>query len=110
MRRIKSGVRHKHIISENASVPKGRKKILEKSGFYKMLEDERIERRMQKEVRISTILNEKEAIVMLPTKNGEPDMRAIFYGGGKRFHEWTLDYFRYNWNIADSFKEFMLKE
>lgn len=110
MKRVKNGVRHNHIIAEDAHVPKGRKKLLEKLGFYRMLEEGQIERRMQKQVTVSTILNEKEAIVMLPTKNGEPDMRSIFYGNDKRFHEWALDYFRYNWNIADSFKEFKLKE
>ena len=110
IKRVKKGARYKHIISENAKIPKGRKKLLDKIGFYPLLEEGKIERRMIKNVKIMVILNEKEAGLMFPTKQGDADMREMFYSNDQSFHEWCLDYFRHCWNVSDSFKEFKLKE
>ena len=110
IKRVKRGTKYRHIISENASIPKGRKKLLEKSGFYPLLEDEKIERRMLKTVQISVILNEKSAGLMFPDLSGKPDLRSMFYSQDEAFREWCLDYFKYCWNISDPFKEFKLSE
>ena len=108
--RVKKGTHYSHIISENASIPKGRKKLLEKLGFYPLLEDGKIERRMLKSVQVSVILNEKSAGLMFPDSTGKPDLRSIFYSEDKTFRGWCLDYFKHCWNISDPFKEFKLKE
>ena len=108
--RVKKGVKYKHIISENASVPKGRKKLLEKSGFYPLLESGKIDRRMLKSVQISVILNEKSAGVMFPDSSGQPDLRSMFYSTDEKFRDWCFDYFVHCWNISDAFKEFKIKE
>ncbi len=110
IKRVKLGAKYKHIISENASIPKGRKKLLEKSGFYPLLESGKIERRMLKSVQISVILNENSAAVMFPDLSGTPDLRSMFYSDDEEFRNWCLDYFKHCWNISDSFREFKLKE
>lgn len=110
IKRVKLGAKYKHIISENASIPKGRKKLLEKSGFYPLLESGKIERRMLKSVQISVILNENSAAVMFPDLSGTPDLRSMFYSEDEEFRNWCLDYFKHCWNISDSFREFKLKE
>lgn len=110
IKRVKLGTKYKHIISENASIPKGRKKLLEKSGFYPLLESGKIERRMLKSVQISVILNENSAAVMFPDLSGTPDLRSMFYSQDEEFRNWCLDYFKHCWNISDSFREFKLKE
>lgn len=107
---VKKGAHYRHIISENASIPKGRKKLLEKSGFYPLLEDGKIERRMLKSVQVSVILNEKSAALMFPDSSGKPDMRSMFFSTDESFRGWCLDYFKHCWNISDPFKEFKLKE
>ncbi|MFB5606899.1 MAG: helix-turn-helix transcriptional regulator [Candidatus Nitrosomaritimum yanchengensis] len=110
IKRVKLGAKYKHIISENASIPKGRKKLLEKSGFYPLLESGKIERRMLKSVQISVILNENSAAIMFPDLSGTPDLRSMFYSEDAEFRNWCLDYFKHCWNISDSFSEFKLKE
>ncbi|MFB5631397.1 MAG: helix-turn-helix transcriptional regulator [Nitrosopumilaceae archaeon] len=110
IKRVKKGVRYQNIISETARIPKGRKKLFESLGYNELLEKELIRRRMRKIVNVSIILNEKEAAVMFPTKNGEPDLREMFFGQDPLFHEWCVDYFRYCWNISDTFREFKLRE
>ena len=108
--RVKQGVQYRHIISENASIPKGRKKLLEKSGFYPLLESGKIERRMLTSVHISVIMNEKSAGIMFPDFSGKPDLRSMFYSDDETFREWCFDYFKHCWNVSDPFKEFKLKE
>jgi hypothetical protein len=65
---------------------------------------------MKKNVTVSVIINEKDAAVMFPTKNGDPDLREMFFGHDTLFHEWCLDYFRYSWSISDTFREYKLQE
>ncbi|MCV0373411.1 MAG: transcriptional regulator [Nitrosarchaeum sp.] len=110
IKRVKRGTKYRHIISENAYIPKGRKKLLEKSGFYPLLESGKIERRMLNSVDVSVILNETSAGLMFPDLSGKPDLRSMFYSQDEVFREWCLDYFKHCWNVSDPFKEFKLKE
>ena len=110
IKRVKHGTKYRHIISEHASIPKGRKKLLEKSGFYPLLESGKIERRMLKSVQISVILNEKSAGLMFPDLSGNPDLRSMFYSDDEDFRGWCFDYFKHCWNVSDPFKEFKLSE
>ncbi|MBS1268605.1 MAG: hypothetical protein MAG458_01336 [Nitrosopumilus sp.] len=110
VKRVKQGIKYHHIISENASIPKGRRNLLEKSGFNDILNSEKIQRRMLKHVNISIVLNEHSAGIMFPDSSGNPDLRSMFYSTNKYFREWCLDYFKYCWNVSDPFKEFKLKE
>ncbi|WP_428323977.1 helix-turn-helix transcriptional regulator [Nitrosopumilus sp.] len=110
VKRIKKGVKFSYIFSESAVVPKGRKALLKKLGFDKLMEKGLIERKMEKNVQTVIVLNEKEACVMFPTLDGESDISAMFYSDDAMFHEWCLDYFRYCWYGSDVFKESKLKE
>jgi hypothetical protein len=71
-----------------------------------------VERRMVDRIQVAILLNEKQATVMFPTAKGlgEPDMNSVFYSEDPLFHEWCLDYFRYNWYNSKSFDESKLLE
>lgn len=108
--RIKKGVHFMYIFSESAVVPGGRKELLKKLGFDKLIENGLVERKMKKEVQTIVVLNEKEACVLFPNTDGESDMSEMFYSSDPMFHEWCIDYFRYCWYGSDVFKESKLKE
>lgn len=108
--RTKANVKLSYIASENAVVTKGRKKLIDKLGFRKLIEKGFIERRMTKQVQTMVILNEKEACLMFPTLNGEIDLSEAFYCDKESFHEWCLDYFRYCWDNSDTWQESKLRE
>ena len=110
LKRVKTGVKFQYIFSESAVVPKGRKALLKKFGFDKLIEKGLVERKMFKKVETVLVLNEKEACVMFPTTDGEADITEMFYSNDPMFHEWCLDYFRYCWYGSDIFQESKLKE
>lgn len=99
-----------YVLSESCTVPKGRKKTLDKFGFNKLLEKGIVERKMLKDVLVVVALNEKEACVSFPDRKGDANIGHAFYGSDARFHEWCLDYFRYSWYNAGIFRESKLKE
>ena len=110
VKKVKKGVKFNYIFSETALVPKGRKALLKKLGFDKLIEQGLIQRKMEKNVQTIVILNEKEACIMFPTLDGESDLSEMFYSDDIMFHEWCLDYFRYCWYGSDVFRESKLKE
>lgn len=110
IKRLKKGVKLSYIFSESAVVPKGRKSLLKKLGFDKLVEKGIVERKMKKNVQTVLVLSEKEACVLFPNKNGESDISEMFYSNDPMFHEWCLDYFRYSWYGSDLFQESKLKE
>ncbi len=109
IRKTKSGVRFEYIVSEYAIVPEGRQALLKKSGYYELVKNGLIKRKMQKSVQVVVVLNEKEACIFFP-KKGEADITEMFYVDQEMFHEWCLDYFRYCWYNAGTFQENKLKE
>lgn len=105
-KKAKEGIKIRSVFSESAIVSKERKQAFDKLGFKKMIEEGTIERKMSKNVKITVIVNEKEACVMFPTFNGEIDMSEAFYAkDDNAFHEWCLDYFNDSWNSAGPFHE-----
>lgn len=104
-KKVDEGVKLRSVLSESAIIPKDRKKIFEKLGFKKLIEEGKIERKMKKNVKTVVILNEKQALLMFPTINGESDMSEGFFGEDEAFHEWCLDYFNYCWENAGPFRE-----
>lgn len=110
VRRVEKGVKFQYIFSESTIVPKGRKKLLEKLNFAKLIEKGLVERKMRKTILTQVLLNEKEAVVSFPNINGEPDITEMFYSNDSMFHEWCLDYFRYCWYESETFQESKLKE
>jgi len=108
--RIKEGIQFHYIFSKSAVVPKGRKDLLRKLGFDKLIEKGLVERKMKDSVLTVIVLNEKEACVLFPNRKGEADISEMFYGNDLMFHEWCLDYFRYCWYGSDVFQESKLEE
>ena len=108
--RVKKGVKFNYIFSESAVVPKGRKSLLKKLGFDKLVEKGLVERKMASNVQTVVVLSEKEACILFATKDGESDLSEMFYSNDPMFHEWCLDYFRYCWYGSDVFQESKLKE
>lgn len=110
VKRIKKGINFQYIFDENIVIPKGRKALLKKLGFEKLLEKGIVERKMAKDIQTVLVLNEKEACLMFPSTQGQADITEMIYSNDLMFHEWCLDYFRYNWYGSDAFKEHKLKE
>ena len=110
VKNVKKGVKFNYIFSESVVVPEGRKSLLKKLGFDKLVAKGLVERKMAENVQTVLVLSEKEACVLFPDKNGESDIREMFYSDDPMFHEWCLDYFRYCWYGSDVFKESKLKE
>ncbi|NND86483.1 MAG: transcriptional regulator [Nitrosopumilus sp.] len=110
VKQVKKGVKFNYIFSESAIVPKGRKALLKKLGYDKLVEKGMIERKMAKNVQTMLVMNEKEVCIMFPNTDGESDLSEMFYSDDPMFHEWCLDYFRYSWYGSDVFRESKLKE
>ena len=110
VKRIKNGIQFNYIFSKSAVIPKGRKDLLRKLGFDKLIEKGLVERKMKDSVLTVVVLNEKEACVLFPNRKGEADISEMFYGNDPMFHEWCLDYFRYCWYGSDVFQESKLEE
>ncbi len=110
VRRVEKGVKLNYILSEDAVIPKGRKNLLLKLNFTKLIDKGLVERKMKKTVLTLLVLNEKEATVSFPNIEGEPDITEMFYSTDLMFHEWCLDYFRYSWYASEIFQESKLKE
>ena len=110
VKRIKKGIKFNYIFSESAVVPRGRKTLLKKLGFEKLMEKGLVERKMKPIVQTVLVLSEKEACVLFPNKEGESDLSEMLYSNDPMFQEWCLDYFRYSWYGSDLFRESKLKE
>lgn len=109
-KKVKSGVKLRSILSQEAIVTKDRMQTFEKLGFKKMVEEGKIERKMMESVKTVVIQNERETCVMFPTTGGEVDMSQAFFGKDEDFHEWALDYFEYCWKNAGPFQESKLRK
>jgi predicted transcriptional regulator len=110
VKQVKKGIKFNYIFSESAIIPKGRKELLKKLGYDKLVEKGLIERKMTKNVQTMIVMNEKEVCIMFPTIDGKSDLSEMFYSDDPMFHEWSLDYFRYCWYGSDIFMESKLKE
>ncbi|MGB8934932.1 MAG: transcriptional regulator [Candidatus Nitrosopolaris sp.] len=106
------GIKFNYILPQKAMVPKKRAELLKNAGFHEFIKKGIVERRMVDRIQVAIVLNEKQATVMFPTAKGlgETDMNSVFYSEDPLFHEWCLDYFRYNWYNSKSFDESKLLE
>jgi predicted transcriptional regulator len=103
------GFRYSYILPTHAIVPKRRRELLEGLGFDVLLKEGTVERKMVNSILIGVVFNDKQACVMFPRiqRNNkiEIDMNSMFYSDDPDFHEWCLDYYRYNWYNARPFEE-----
>ncbi len=107
------GIKFKYILPENAQVPRAGMKLLKDVSYDDLLRKGLIERKMNKKITVAVVLNERESLVMFPSTGGETDMNEMFYGHHVAdvdiFHEWSHDYFFYNWYNSHSFDPDKLK-
>lgn len=104
-RKLKSGIKINSIFSESTVIPEEREEVYKKKNFRKFIIDGILERKMAKKISIVTLLNEKEACVIFPSKSGESDLSEMFYSKDPQFHDWCLDYFNHIWDNSSSFQE-----
>jgi len=109
------GVKFNYILPEKAIVPKNRTEILQNSGYQELMRKGVVERRMVPNIQVAVVLSETQSTVMFPTLKHETDMNSLFYSRALQvdkglFHEWCLDFFRYNWYNSRSFDESKLVE
>jgi predicted transcriptional regulator len=103
--KVEAGIKFSYIFPRNPIIPRGRRKILQKIGWQKLLSRGLVERRMVESVNIMTIFNEKHSCVLFPNLKGEPDLNVMFYGDSHQFHDWCEDFFSYQWEKAGPFEE-----
>lgn len=114
--RIKSKkLKFSYILPQNALVPRKRTDLLKQVGYQDLLRSGEVERRMIDRIQVAVVLNEKQATVIFPSSKGLTDMTSMFYSNGSvdregLFHDWCLDFFRYNWYNSKSFDESKLVE
>lgn len=114
--RIKSKkLKFSYILPQNALVPRKRTDLLKQVGYHDLLRSGEVERRMIDRIQVAVVLNEKQATVIFPNSKGLTDMTSMFYSNGSvdregLFHDWCLDFFRYNWYNSKSFDESKLVE
>ena len=104
-KKLNNKIKIQSVFSENVIVPDERKIIFKDKKFSKFIKEDLLMRKMTNHVSIVLLLNEKEACIIFPNQNGEPDMREMFYSVDPEFHEWCLDYFEYCWKNSTSFQE-----
>lgn len=110
IKKAKNGIKVQSIFSENTIVSKTRKKTLTNLGLDKLIDAKQVERKMKKNVKTIVVLNEKESCVSFPNIGGDSNITEMFYSNAAMFHEWCLDFFRYNWYGSDIFQERKLIE
>lgn len=114
--RIKSNkLKFSYILPQNALVPRKRTDLLKQVGYEDLLRSGEVERRMIDRIQVAVVLNEKQATVIFPNSKGLTDMTSMFYSNESvdregLFHDWCLDFFRYNWYNSKSFDESKLVE
>ena len=114
--RIKSKkLKFSYMLPQKALVPRKRVDLLKRVGYQDLLRTGEVERRMIDRIHVAVVLNEKQATVVFPNSKGLTDMTSMFYSNGSidregLFHDWCLDFFRYNWYNSKSFDESKLVE
>lgn len=107
--KLKNGVKICSIFSETAIIPEDRKKLFEKKNFQKYVKNGLLERKMNPNIPVMILLNEKESCVIFAKKNTQPDMSQMLVSTDPQFHEWCLDFFNEYWKKSTSFQESKLK-
>lgn len=110
-----AGVRFNYILPEKAIVPKNRTQILQNSSYRELMRKGMVERRMVPKIQVAVVLSETQSTVLFPNLKHETDMNSLFYSSAIQvdkglFHDWCLDFFRYNWYNSRSFDESKLVE
>ncbi len=104
------GVKFKTIFSTPIIVSDNRKELLSKTGLFKILKQDIIERKIRKNTSVLVVLNEKEACVNFPSSDGSIDVSELLYGKSEMLHEWCFDYFQHCWQNSSPFREDLISK
>ena len=104
-----------YILPEKAIVPKVSHELVKDSNYIKLMHQGLINGRMVKKISAAVIVTDKVGAVMFPYAEGETDMRTMFYGSdinsdNGQFHEWCVDFFKYNWDNSEYYNKGKLIE
>lgn len=104
-----------YILPEKAIVPKVSHELVKDSNYIKLVHQGLINGRMVKKISAAVIVTDKEGAVMFPYVEGDTDMRTMFYSGDinpdyGQFHEWCVDFFKYNWDNSEYYNKGKLVE
>ena len=97
------------IFSDSAIVTSERKASISKLNIDKFIRNNTLSRKMKKNVKITLIMNEKEAGICFPTTENEVDLGKMIYSSNPEFCEWCIDYFKHTWESSGSFQETKLQ-
>jgi predicted transcriptional regulator len=106
----RKGIKLHYVLPLNAIMPRKRHTAAVHAEFYQLLQQGTVQRRMVKTMTAGVIMNERQAILMLPSAKGEVDTSGCFCSDSEQFHEWCSDYFEYMWKQSRSFDSKMLVE
>ena len=99
MDKVFQGIPYRHITSKDNHLElEGRAKRLEKLGYYEAISEGKITRKILPTIKFAILINEKEAAIIFPSEDDNPDLRSMFYGDDKTFHGWCQDLFNHYWN------------
>jgi len=110
VKKLNNEVKVKTIFSDTPVFTEERDEIHAKVNFKKFINNDLLQRKMKKDVKVMVIFNEKEAGIIFPLTNSGVDMSKMLYSSDELFHEWCLDYFEDSWKIASAFQENKLKK
>lgn len=97
LKKISKQIPYRHMINKDHKEQNKRQYNLEKNGYYEGISNGTIKRRLLSQLNFALIINEKEAAVIFPGHDKNPDYRKMFYGSDKQFHDWCTDLYDYFW-------------
>jgi predicted transcriptional regulator len=104
-----------YILPEKAIVPKVCHELVKDSNYIQLSHQGLINGRMIKKISAAVIVTDRQGAVMFPFDNGETDIRTMFVSDNARsgddlFHEWCVDFFKYNWDNSEYYNRGKLTE
>ena len=102
-------VRINSVFSDSTIVTSERKASISKINIDKFIKNDTLSRKMRKNIKITLIMNEKEAGICFPTNENEIDLGKMIYSSNPEFCEWCIDYFKHIWESSGSFQETKLQ-
>ena len=93
------------IFSDSAVISKERSRLLAQFDFSKFIAEGTLQRKTKKGLKIALVINEREAGISFPSREGEPDLSKMLYSSDPLFHEWCLDLFNESWKTGSAFQE-----
>jgi predicted transcriptional regulator len=103
--KLEQGIKIYSIFSEGAIITKERKELIKNKKINEFIKNESLNRKMEKDLNLVLVMNEKEAGISFPYPDGTHDLSHIFYSKEAKFHDWCEDYFKFLWLNSKTFKE-----